>query len=326
MWRRTMWACGIAAGLTVSAQQNEPRMVDLNVIAVDSKGAAVTDLTRDELKITDNGKPENISFFRHRDSTLGAVPKLELNEVANRGGANVPRATVILFDELNERFGTRGSAANQIVHNLQGLESADYLYLYFLTLNGSLFPVHGLPGPEDVAPAPGAAPWTRDIKGLMDKAQRATMQVRPPEESDPTYRIMLTYRALDAIANELARVPGRKSLVWVTDGVPTELGPNRSDTGDFVDFTPQLRQLSDTFDRSGVSIYSVRQVMMGSPETMGPPGSSGIGEHGHLGPVRRPHRRTSRRRQGYRRRGTAGDHGHEDQLPGRLLSRRIQLG
>jgi hypothetical protein len=61
-------------------------------------------------------------------------------------------------------------------------------------------------------------------------------------------------------------VPGHKSIVWLTDGIPIELGPRRSDIGDWVDFTPLLLQLSEAFDRSSVAIHPVRQVMFGSPE------------------------------------------------------------
>jgi len=82
---------------------------------------------------------------------------------------------------------------------------------------------------------------------------------------------------MSSMAVELSRVPGRKNLVWVTDGVPIELGPNRSDTGDFVDFTPLLRQMSESLDRSGVAIYPVRQVMLGSPDNVNGANHSGIG-------------------------------------------------
>ncbi len=106
---------------------------------------------------------------------------------------------------------------------------------------------------------------------------RAVSQVRPVEDLDVTYRVRLTYAGLNAVAGELSRVPGRKSLVWLTDGLPIELGPNRSDTGDYVDFTPLLRQMSEAFDRSGVAIYPVRQVMIGSPESMGGAGTTELG-------------------------------------------------
>ena len=252
-------------------------MVDLNLVALDSHGQAVMDLRRDELALTDNGKPQTIAFFHHRDSALGAVPTLAPNEVSNRGRANVPHATLILFDMLNERFGTRGFTANQLIHDLQPLESADYVYLYCVTLDGRLYAVHGLPGPEDEPAPAGAPPWTRQIKPLLDQAMRATTQVRPIDDADVNYRVELTYNALNAVAAQLSRVPGRKSLVWLTDGVPIVLGPNRSDTGDFVDFTPMLRQMSEAFDRCGVAIYPVREVMLGSPDSMGGAGTTGMG-------------------------------------------------
>ena len=138
-----------------------------------------------------------------------------------------------------------------------------YLYLYLLTLDGRLFPVHGLP-PQGAVSPPEGAPWTRQIKPLLEGALRDVQQTRPVD-IDVAVRVQITYSALSAIAAELSRVPGHKNIVWITDGVPIELGPNRSDTGDFVDFTPLLRQMSDEFDRSGVAIYPVRQIMLGTP-------------------------------------------------------------
>lgn len=252
-------------------------MVDLNVVALDSHNDPITDLTRDEMKVTDANKPQSVVFFRHRDDSLAATPNLALNEVSNRGRGNVPRATMILFDMLNERFGTRGTSASRLVHDLQSLESADYLYLYLVTMEGKLVAIHGLPGPEGESAETGAEPWTKNAKALLDAAFKRYTQVRPVDDLDPTYRVMLTYGALNAAANELARAPGRKNLVWLTDGVPIEIGPNRSDTGEAVDFTPQLRQLSETFDRTNVAIYPARQVMMGSPDSMGGPGTTGMG-------------------------------------------------
>jgi hypothetical protein len=102
------------------------------------------------------------------------------------------------------------------------------------------------------------------------------LQTRRPD-IDIAVRTQLTFHAMSSMAVELSRVPGRKNLVWVTDGVPIELGPNRSDTGDFVDFTPLLRQMSEALDRSGVAIYPVRQVMIGSPDNVNGANRSGIG-------------------------------------------------
>ncbi len=53
-------------------------------------------------------------------------------------------------------------------------------------------------------------------------------------------RVAITFQALETLAVQLSRVPGRKNIVWVTDGVPIALGPERSDTGEVVDFTSQI--------------------------------------------------------------------------------------
>lgn len=279
------------ASLRGDDRQQAEDPVNLNVIAVDSHGQPVTGLTRDDFQVTDAGKPQKIAFFRHNDSKLWPVPQLGPNEFSNRRAASVPCATLILFDLLNERFGTRGAAWSQLVRYFEPLESADYLYLYLLTLDGRLYAVHGLPSAESQDARPGEPPWTRQIKALMNEAMHAVLTLRPVD-IDVAIRVQLTYRALDGLAMQLSRVPGRKNIVWITDGVPISLGPIRSDTGDFVDFTPQLRQLSEGLDRSGIAVYPVRQVMIGSPNAMGagpdamganPRGSLSTGNLGGLG-------------------------------------------
>ena len=257
-----------------------PRLLDLNIVALDNHAQPVTDLTLDDFQVTDAGKPQKLVFFRHRDGSLWQAPHLAPNEFSNRAGSGIPHATVILFDLMNQSFGSRGYSANQIVHSLENLESADYLYLYILDIEGRLFAVHGLPTGGESSP-PGTAPWTKQIKPLLDQALKAVLRVRPVNV-DVAIRVQLTFAGLDQMAVELSRVPGRKNLVWVTDGVPIGLGPMRSDTGDFVDFTPQMRLFSQALERSGVAIYPVRQVMLGSPDRIGA-ASGGDGATGGTG-------------------------------------------
>jgi VWFA-related protein len=261
----------------------ESQMVDLNVIALDSHGAPITDLTRDDFEITDAGKRQQIVFFRHNESNTGQVAPVGPDEISNRRGENVPHATVVLLDFMNQSFNTRGIAANQLARYLEGLESSDYLFLYILTIDGRIYAVHGLPDPNAEAPKSEQTPWTKNSKQLLDQSMREVLRVRPVD-MDVAVRTQLTYRVLEAVAANLSRVPGRKNLVWITDGVPIELGPIRSDTGDFVDFTPMLRQLSAALDRSRIAIYPVRQVMLGSQDGVSDaPGGGGQGGPVHSG-------------------------------------------
>lgn len=65
--------------------KSESRLIDLNVIAVDNQGQPVNDLTSDDFLVSDAGKPQNISFFRHNDGKLLRTPSLGPNDFSNRG-------------------------------------------------------------------------------------------------------------------------------------------------------------------------------------------------------------------------------------------------
>jgi hypothetical protein len=45
------------------------RLVQVTVVAQDSKGRAVTDLTRDDFELTDRGKPQTVSLFTEERSS-----------------------------------------------------------------------------------------------------------------------------------------------------------------------------------------------------------------------------------------------------------------
>jgi hypothetical protein len=109
---------------------------------------------------------------------------------------------------------------------------------------------------------------------LIDAATRQAVQVRPAD-LDVWTRVELTYQALNTIGGALSQAPGRKNIVWITDGIPLELGPVRSGTGETIDFGPMVRQLSLAFERSQMAIYPAQQIMIGSDNALSDiPGSS----------------------------------------------------
>jgi VWFA-related protein len=164
---------------------------------------------------------------------------------------------------LNQRVSTESLAADMIVRQLTNIEDADDLYLYALGLDGKLFPIHGFDSAEA---APKNQPWTRGLKPLMDTAMRSLQKVRPGDTNVINVRIDLTFRALQDLSAQLSAYPGRKNLVWVTDGIPASLRGARSQNGQIVDFTTPLHQLADQLSRSGVAIYPVRQFLLGTSD------------------------------------------------------------
>lgn len=257
----------------------EAKLVYLDVIAVDNRGVPVTDLTADDFQISDAGKSQKIAFFRHRDAKPGLAASLQPNQFSNRTGVDPSHAIAILFDLLNERPETWGDSWNELVHFLEPLETANDLYLYLLTADGQLYPVHGfVVHSRFVVRREGATeplegpPWTRQIKPLMDAAMREAARAPGLAVYD---RSRATYEALDRLAIEMSRVRGRKNIVWVTAGVRVAMDA-RNLTGEYMNMWTwqQLRDFGQELARSGVAIYPVQQIMLGSQDA-GNPGPRG---------------------------------------------------
>ena len=145
------------------------QLVTLNVVAFDSHGLPVGDLTADDFQIQDQGKRQQIVFFRrneppsHEGSRQADAPGAQ--RYSNRSGATTQNATVVLLDLLNGNMSDRGSGWEGLSRALEHLESGDNLYVYLLTAEAKLYPVHGLPGSE-ADDAARRAGYGRSISGL----------------------------------------------------------------------------------------------------------------------------------------------------------------
>ncbi len=273
-WATFVCICS-AAGL--SAQSVElphaaAPVVHLNVVAKDSRGQAVTDLTREDFQVFEGSKAQRVVSFRRDDGSVKRVMRPGPDEYFNRTGSSTTRPTIILFDLLNARFEDRGSMLNQLGPALQHVEASDSLFFYILTLNGTLYTVHGLPdGNSGKAPAANARPWTEDIKALLDDAGRELFHLRPAG-IDVDTRVRMTYQALESLANLAAAAPGRKSLIWISHGVPISLGPGNRLVLDSVDYTPFMQRLTSMLDRAEVAVYTVRQ-----PQSLAPGAGAAAG-------------------------------------------------
>ena len=259
-----MWKTLLLAGLiglfaqSVQTQQRVaeppigPLFVRLSVAAVDARGNPVTDLKSDELKITDAGKPQQILYFHRDESEPGTAAKLAPGEYSNRNGGTNPRATVILFDLLNESMSNRGFGTGEIAHALQKLEATDYVYIYMLTKDGSVYPVHPVP-PLNELLLP-VVPWTEKLNSTLDAALRTVTQRKTVDMRLTTEYIGASYQALQAMAVEMAPIPGPKNLIWISHGVPMYL---RIPGQEMVEFTSQVRALSAALERENVALVPV---------------------------------------------------------------------
>lgn len=213
-------------------QPGTQKLITVNAVATDKRGHPVSGLGSGDFRVFDNGIPQTISFFQQ--------------------AANTPRTTVILLDLLNNRFRSRSYSAAEIVRALEERESNANIYLYFLTLNRTLLPVIAMP---PAGPPRGEAKKESDadMRQTVETAMAAASHLRP-RGITIVKQIDDTYLALANIGAQMARFPGRKSLVWITNGVPIQV---RMSSGEFFDYTPMLARLSDSLKDAGIAVYPV---------------------------------------------------------------------
>lgn len=229
----------LAIGLTATAAGPEdPRSVNVNVIAVDNQGRPVAGLSAQDFQVLDNGKARRVVW-------------------AHALGQKRPPATFILLDLLNSDFAARGLSATEITKGVEKLGTSDNVYLYLLTAGERIVPVRGVSA-EDAA---GAGSAKKPLKPALDEMLRQVNALKTQDDRVPELRIEPTWKAMTALVAEMAEVPGPKSFVWVTQGVLNGF----FDYGDkwFHDVTP-LRVFAGNLSAMNALAYSVEQRPNGS--------------------------------------------------------------
>jgi len=250
-----------AVALLAQAPAAPSGLIRLSVAALDSGGEPVTDLKPADFQIADQNKPQKIAFFRVNSSAPMQGASLGPHEVTNRPGKVLPHSTVILFDLLNQNQSDRLDTWHKLGRALNQLESGDSLYLYLLTLEGALSPIHPIGGKDG-----DDHTWTQQVEKTLDKAMKAASHARPMEMSDTELVVKKTYVALETLANQLAAFPGRRDIVWITNGIPNVWNPKTPCNGDWVDCALYVPHLSVTLDKDDVAVNPVSYTSSPMPD------------------------------------------------------------
>jgi VWFA-related protein len=280
--------------------RRETHLVSVNVVVEGKDGSPVKNLEPPDFVILDGGRPQKIAFF----STFGnrptsAPPRLPQDTFTNSAtqlGTTPPSTTIILFDSLNAHWTSQAYAMNRVRDFLRQLRPQDHVAIY--VLGDSLKIVHDFT--EDDSDLVAAID-DHDLRKSQKPAARRPSERTPIEEflagkdvrwrkeiDDkeiiPFERMSLleedyktTLDALTAIAQHLAGVPGRKELIWVSDGFPGALfadnlqiyedaRPKGMDEAQVEAIHRDIAEIARSMARSDIAVYPVDAAGLVAPD------------------------------------------------------------
>ena len=265
------------------------RLVQVSVIAQDGKGQPVTDLNKDDFRIKVNGKDQPIKIFSMDAS--GGLPKSEEKlppgVFTNRLAANTGQSgiTIVLLDTLNTpSWPDQVQAKAEVIRYLRTLQPTDHIGLY--TLGTSLRVLHDYTEDSSELLSRLAAIKKEDLDALntkepadalhrdaqtLDLLQRSLPFATPLERARFTSdRILGTLKAIEFIADHLAKTPGRKNLIWVSGGFPLFVYSPHNGVDSF---TEEINETVRAVNDANMAIYTVdaRGLMTGSAGAAPPP-------------------------------------------------------
>jgi VWFA-related protein len=261
-----IFAIGISATSLALRAQDQPTptfragttLIEFTFVARDAQGNPTTDLTKDDVVVTENGQPRQVEFFRFdgapaQPSSVTLPPGHYTNRFETSPNA-ARHITAILVDAMNmptvkETYQfTQATVRNQILAYLDGLPPHTRVGLFRLgqevidvlhdftddvaSMRGQVVKMQ-LVRPEEFAVAGYRDPNYTASSGTASKEAASAMALamaadaaatRSFNENVLTKRVDLTLPGLEALGNHLARLPGRKSIVWVGNGMPLYIG------------------------------------------------------------------------------------------------------
>jgi VWFA-related protein len=233
---------------------SQASLVLIPTVVTDRTGAQVTGLTKDDFYVLDNKQPQKISIFEEVKTAPGVIRRVDphdngfTNAVAPE--AKNQRLTMILLDTLNTQFSDQVRARRELLKVVEEALQPDEP-VALLTIGSS-----GLTVLNDFTTDPKVlAAAVKKVRAQASTAERnadeqadleMTLQQQQQSGQAPITEDMIadelngfqggaferfqqlqlangievTLRALRQIAESFSGVPGRKSLIWVTGGLP----------------------------------------------------------------------------------------------------------
>ncbi len=208
----------------------EPGVLLDVVVTPKNGGAPVAGLTQQDFTLTDNKAPQTITSFQAM------------------GGSSAPVAVVVVIDDVNADYTTIGYARQEIDK--------------FFKTNGGQLPFLTQIAIMTDAGTQTQNGFTKDgnqLAGLLDNYVVGLRSIsRSAGFYGATDRLDKSLDALQELTAYLAKLPGRKLLLWVSPGWPILSGPNvQLSTKQQQNIFDSVVQISTSLRQARTTVYSI---------------------------------------------------------------------
>ena len=237
------------------------RLVIVDAVALDDKGQPILDLTADDFTVHEYVKPQKVSdfSFHHPGSASSPATSPAAGIISNAPQFSSNSClNVILLDAVNTDFSSHAYAQDMLAKYLDTNPPIQPTAVF--ALDGKLTMLHD---------------FTTDTKALRDvvahfKPQGPThipdvYAAASPFGSRGSFQTtargrQLTEKSMLFLARSLGGYPGRKNLIWLSEGFPINLFPDFT-AGDQVmvveDYSPMAERIADELMNAQVALYPI---------------------------------------------------------------------
>jgi len=274
------------------------RLITVDIVATDSHGNAIRDLTQDDFQVFDeHGGQQKIARFEFIDTSvpppgpapgsLPVGPHIYANLQAAR--LKVP-PTAILMDALNTSIFRQIQVRRDMILFLKNLPPDTPVAVFLLghtvhivqnfttdpkLLRGAVDQAHRPPDLIEQNPQDDANSASAALQNMSPNAPANVIQSLQDFESQEylemmDQRVSETADAMRAIAKYLGGYPGRKNLVWFSESFPIWIEPTTDFGSDpFIGattYTGKVREAADALTDAQVAVYPVDARALEGPE------------------------------------------------------------
>lgn len=213
------------------------RAVVVDVIVTDHKGRPVTGLKRGQFVVTEEGKPQAITYFEEHTAAQQptvAAPKLPPDVFTNFSPTPFPPVVnVLLLDSLNTRMEDQSFVHRQAMDFLQTAKPGSRIAIF--AMSRSLRFVQGFTDDPTLLAAALGSKRINEVQSpdLMKSKEETNAQktviamgaqlqefFNENDDSRSVDRALITLVNLQRLATFLGGFPGRKNVIWFTESVP----------------------------------------------------------------------------------------------------------